>query len=303
MSNLFRKAERKQARLRLALCGPAGGGKTYSALLIAKGIGGKVAMIDTENHSGELYSHLMNYDVATLGAPYTPDRYIELIKGAENSGYEILIIDSLSHGWAGEGGVLDIVDKAASASNSKNSYVAWRNVTPMHNKLVDAMLQSKMHIIVTIRSKTAYETTTNDKGKMEVKKLGLAPIQREGLDYEFTTVLDLSVDKHVSSSSKDRTGIFDGKYQIPSEDTGRQLLAWLEEGKSLENEAEEYIKEIQKSESLEELKSVFEQAWNSRCASDLNLKDKIFNAKEDAKLKLVKKSPSVIYAQEQMQMQ
>jgi len=224
---MFRKAERKKAKLRLGILGPSGSGKTYSAILITKGLGGKVALIDTENGSGELYSHLMAYDVATITAPFSPEKYIQFIHGAEQAGYNTLIIDSLTHAWAGDGGVLDMHDKATAAT--RNSFTAWREVTPQHNALVDAMLQSPLHIIATMRTKTAYEVT-QDNGKTKVVKVGLAPIQRDGMEYEFTAVFDLSIDGHIATASKDRTTLFDGKHFKPSVDTGKELLEWLETG-------------------------------------------------------------------------
>jgi hypothetical protein len=235
----FQRAERKKAKLRLALCGTSGSGKTYSALKIAKGLGGKVAMIDTEHGSGELYADLMDYDVVRLEAPYTPDKYITYIKEAEQAGYEVLIIDSLTHAWSGEGGVLDMADKAAKASKSGNSYMAWRDVTPKHNQLVDAILTSKMHVITTMRTKTEYVIETTEKGKSAPRKVGMAPIQRDGMEYEFTVVLDLSIDGHIASASKDRTRLFDGKADIPSEKTGKELLDWLNSGKSQEDAEKE----------------------------------------------------------------
>lgn len=264
----FKRAERKKAKLRLALCGPSGSGKTYSAILIAQGIGAKIAMIDTEHHSGELYSHLTNYDVASLEAPYSPERYINLIEKAEQDDYDVLIIDSLSHAWAGEGGVLDMVDKAAKSTRSQNSYAAWRYVTPEHNKLVEKILKSNLHIIATIRAKTDYEKSTDDKGKMKIEKVGLAPVQREGLDYEFTTVLDLNVDGHIARSSKDRTGIFDNKFITPNIDTGKHLLEWLGNGNDILHSdkdlsdiyLESCLSNMHLSDSLEELKKNFDYA-------------------------------------------
>jgi hypothetical protein len=227
MTVSFVKAERKKAKLRLGIAGPAGSGKTYSALKIAFGIGGKVAMIDTENGSGDLYAHLGEYDVLTLQPPYTVDKYLEGIHAAEDAGYTTIIIDSLSHAWAGEGGLLDMQGKIADAGT--NGFAAWRKVTPKHNALVEAMLQSKCHIIATMRAKTEYVLTTNEKGKQEPKKVGLAPVQRDGMEYEFTVFIDLSVE-HLATTTKDRTGLFDGQYFKPDEKTGKQLLAWLEDG-------------------------------------------------------------------------
>jgi hypothetical protein len=231
----FHKAERKKGKLRLGIAGPAGSGKTYSALLMAFGmeglgswrlapdLAGKIAMIDTERGSGELYDHLGNYDVCTIEAPFEPGKYVAAIKDAEKLGYETIIIDSLTHAWAGQGGLLDTHGKIADRGG--NSWAAWRKVTPQHNELVDAMLQSSCHIIATMRSKMEY-AQSEEGGKKTVKKLGMSPIQREGMEYEFTVFLDLDLN-HVASSSKDRTSLFDGKYFTPAPETGITLINWL----------------------------------------------------------------------------
>lgn len=165
----FHKAERKKSKIRLALCGPSGSGKTYSALLIAQGLapGGKVALLDTERGSGELYSGLARYDVATLTPPFTPQRYVTLIREAEQASYDVLIIDSLSHAWTGEGGVLDMHDKATLASRTQNSFTSWREVTPQHNALVDAIIGANLHVLATMRTKTAYDLVDDGKGGKE----------------------------------------------------------------------------------------------------------------------------------------
>jgi hypothetical protein len=226
MAMQFHRAERRKAKLRLALAGPAGSGKTYSALLIAFGLGGRTAMIDTERGSGDLYAHLGNYDVCSLDAPFTPEKYIEAIRAAESAGYDTIIIDSLSHAWAGPGGVLDIQGHAADKSG--NSWTAWRQVTPRHNDLVDAILLSKCHIIASIRSKMDHVQTVEN-GKTVVKKVGMNPIQRDGMEYEFTVFMDLDL-SHTASASKDRTMLFDGQVFKPTPETGRMLKEWLEAG-------------------------------------------------------------------------
>jgi hypothetical protein len=225
---MFVKAQRQQARLRLALCGPSGSGKTYSALQIARGLApeGQIAMIDTERGSGALYADLAAYDIAPISPPFSPKRYIELIDAAAAAGYQVLIIDSLSHAWTGEGGVLDLHDKAAAAS--RNSFSAWREVTPQHNALVDAILGADLHVIVTLRTKTAYEVVDDSKGKKTPVKIGLAPVQRDGVEYELTVVLDLSVEGHVATATKDRTRLFDGLHFIPTPETGATLAEWLQ---------------------------------------------------------------------------
>lgn len=237
----FRKAEKRKAKLRLGITGTAGSGKTYGALLVAKGLGGKTVLLDTEKGSGDLYSGMFEYDIGEIEAPYTVEKYIEGIKQAESLGYDIIIIDSLSHAWAGEGGLLERVDNIAAASRSGNSYTAWREVTPMHNKLIEAMLTSPCHVIATMRSKTEYVIVENDKGRKEPRKVGLAPVQREGMDYEFGVVFDLA-QNHMASVSKDRTSLFDGQFFQLSEKTGEMLRQWLESGVDLRQRKEVFAK-------------------------------------------------------------
>ena len=229
----FRKAERSKAKLRLALDGTSGSGKTYSALTLAKGLGGKTAFIDSENGSGDLYANSFDYDIVTLAAPFSPEKYVEAIKSAESAGYDNIIIDSLSHAWSGTGGVLETHAKYTDKDKNKNSYTAWRNVTPSHNALVDAMLQSKCHVIATMRSKADYVLETGSDGKQRPKKVGMAPVQREGIEYEYTVVLDLDSD-HDAKASKDRTGLFSSPLPFRiTEETGKELNAWLTSGKEV----------------------------------------------------------------------
>jgi hypothetical protein len=285
MKIVIRKAERKRAKLRLALCGPSGAGKTYSAIDIAVGLGGKIGMIDTENGSGDLYADRADYSITELGPPYTPARYIEIIKEYEADGFNILIIDSLTHAWAGEGGILDMADAASKAMKSGNSFAAWRHITPEHNKLVNAILQSKMHIIATIRAKPDYDTSKDDKGKTVIQKLGLAPIQREGIDYEFTTVLDLSIDGHIAKASKDRTGIFDGKFITPSPETGKILLEWLNSGSDKPSFEETMRKGLQEADTLEVLQGRFGELWKTY-KDDKAMQDELQTIYQQRKLTL-----------------
>jgi len=284
---MFRKAERKKAKLRLGILGPAGSGKTYSALLIAQGLGGRVALLDTEHGSGELYSQMMDYDVATLTPPFTPQRYIEIIHEAEKAGYNTLIIDSLSHAWSGEGGVLDMHDKASSAT--RNSFTAWREVTPHHNALVDAILRSPIHIIATMRTKTAYEVTTEN-GKTKVAKVGLAPVQREGMEYEFTVVFDLSLDGHVATATKDRTSLFDGRHFVPNLETGKELLEWLESGVDPVKKSRELFEDLKGK--MNEIDNIFHlRNWWKKHAAEIEQlapahKEQIIRLKNEMKASL-----------------
>lgn len=225
---MFQKAERHKAKLRLALSGPSGSGKTLGALLIAKGIGGKVAVLDTERGSASLYADVMNFDVVNLDPPYEPERYIEVIRAAEQAGYDVLVIDSITHEWKGQGGMLEIVDNIARARFRGNSYAAWNEGDKRHRKFVDAMLHSPVHIIATMRSKAVYVEAERN-GKKTIEKQGAAPEQRDGIEYEFTCVLDLHCDGNLAVRSKDRTKLFGDPFQI-TEDTGRTLAEWLNAG-------------------------------------------------------------------------
>lgn len=225
---MFKKAERKKAKLRLALSGTSGSGKTYGALQIAKGIGGKIAVIDTERGSASLYADMMDFDVVELGPPYEPERFIEIMDAAAKAGYDVLIIDSITHEWKGQGGMLEIVDNIARAKFRGNSYAAWNEGDKRHRRFIDAMLHSPLHVIVTMRSKAVYVEGERN-GKKTIEKQGAAPEQRDGIEYEFTAVLDLTVDGNLAAKSKDRTMLFNDPFRI-SEETGRKLREWLESG-------------------------------------------------------------------------
>lgn len=231
----IRKATRKKAKLRLGISAPTGAGKTYSALLIASGIGPKVGLIDTENGSGDLYAETptitealpRGYDIIALSAPYDPKKYIDAISAFEQAGYDCIIVDSLSHGWSGAGGLLDKHGKESDRTG--NGYTAWRKITPQHNELVDKILQSPCHIIVTLRAKTEYVQEKNEQGKTIVRKVGLAPVMRDGIEYEFTVFGELD-QQHNFQASKDRTGTFGDSFQIPTKQMGERLLKWLNSG-------------------------------------------------------------------------
>lgn len=227
---MFVKAERKKSKLRLSINAPSGAGKTFGALTLAKGMGGKTALIDTENGSASLYSDRFDFDVLELRAPYSPERFVEAIKAAEAAGYDNLVIDSASHEWSGSGGCLEINEEIARSKYKGNTWSAWNDTGKRHKKFVDAILQSNMHVICTMRSKT--ETSqVEDNGRKKVVKLGMKAEQRDGMEYEFTTVLDLVHDGHFATATKDRTGIFTGQDPKPiTEQTGKDLVDWLERG-------------------------------------------------------------------------
>jgi hypothetical protein len=222
----FAPAAKHRAKLRIAVVGPSGSGKTYSALRLATGIGGKIGLVDTERKSASLYADRFSFQVNEIEPPYHPAKYIEAIEEAEKDGLEILIIDSLSHAWAGEGGILEQVDNA---KTSGNSFTAWGPATKVQNKLIAAILNTNLQIIVTLRAKQEYALEKDARGKTVPKKLGMGPVQRDGVEYEFGTVLDIGMD-HVASVGlvgKDRTGLFVGEPHELTEEDGKRIAAWL----------------------------------------------------------------------------
>jgi hypothetical protein len=248
-------ANRKQAKIKMGIQGVSGGGKTCGALLIAFGIvndWNKIAVIDSENRSAHLYAHLGSYNVLNLEPPFTPERYIEAIIACEQAGMEVIILDSISHEWEGRGGILDIHSNMAG-----NSFTNWAKLTPRHNSFVEKMLQSNCHVIATIRSKQDY--VLNEKnGKQIPEKVGLKGVTREGMDYEFTLVLDVDV-KHNAIATKDRTGIFVGKpeFRITIE-TGKMIADWCNEGVNID-QIKEQIENCKSKEELRKLYVTFPQ--------------------------------------------
>lgn len=223
----LQKASRKRAKIKMALQGPSGSGKTYSALLLAFGLCGdwtNVAVIDTENHSAELYAHLGQYNTVSLTAPFAPEKYMEAVQLCERAGMQVIIIDSISHEWDGSGGILDVHSGMAG-----NSFTNWGKLTPRHNAFVQAILQSTCHIIGTVRSKQDYVLSERN-GKVVPEKVGLKGVTRDGMDYEFTLVFEIDI-KHNATSSKDRTGLFAGKLEFRiTPDTGKIILGWCNSG-------------------------------------------------------------------------
>lgn len=227
----LRKATRKQVKIRLGMSGPSGFGKTYSALLLAHGMlqdWSKIAVIDTENGSADLYDHLGDYQVIELKAPFSPERYIEAIKTCENAGIELIIIDSITHEWDGKGGCLEILEQLG------GQFRDWAKVTPRHQSFIQAILQSKCHIITTVRRKQDYDMVKNDKGKIEPVKVGLKEITREGFEYELTINFEFINDKHLVKASKDRTELFSNVPEfVITPETGKKIMEWCNKGEAV----------------------------------------------------------------------
>lgn len=264
----LRQSERKSAKIRLSLQGPSGSGKSMSSLLLAFGLVGewkKIAVIDTESGSADLYSELGNYYVLTLNENYAPERYIEAIKLCESNGIQCIIIDSISHEWNGKGGCLEIHEKTTAAMRIPNSFTAWAQVSPKHQAFIDAILQCSCHVITTIRSKTDYVITERN-GKQVPVKMGMAPVTRDGFEYEVTISLDID-EEHLASCSKDRTNLFAGKpkFQITTE-TGKLIKAWCNAAVTIE-----YVRQLINSAiTIDELNKLFQKypSLNQQLSAD-----------------------------------
>lgn len=226
----FKKAQKKKSKLRAQFVGPSGSGKTWTALelatLLRQHFGGKIAVIDSERGSASKYSDRFEFDVEDL-EKFGPEVYVEKIKEAERQGYTVLVIDSMSHEWAGTGGILEKVDNAAA---SGNKWAGWRVGTPAHTAFIDALLQSKCHVIATARAKTEWVLELNDKGKQVPKAVGMGSVQRDGVEYEFDVVVQLSLE-HVGTVSKTRASALDkAVLRNPGPELATALIGWLEGG-------------------------------------------------------------------------
>lgn len=220
MTFTFKKAVRSESKLRLALEGISGSGKTYSALRLAKGLGGKIAVVDTERGSASLYSGLPGipeFDVLELTDSFSPEVYVDAIHAAEEAGYNVIILDSITPEWSGKNGCLELADLYSKG----NSLAGWKKVTPLHRKFLDTIVNSKCHIIATMRSKAAVSMVDG-----KVKKVQDKTEQRDGTEFEFTVVLSIDRDSHNAVASKDRTGLFKDP-EVLTEETGKKLLSWL----------------------------------------------------------------------------
>lgn len=227
MAIQIKKAVRQRVWLKIAVTGPTGAGKTWGAISVAKGLAptGKVLVIDTENDSASLYADRWDFDTITIHAPFTTQKYSEALDAALENGYEVVVIDSLTHEWAASGGLLD--QKAAKDARGGNSFSNWNEMKQLHNRFVEKLLQAPIHMVGTLRSKMAYAQEQDEKGKTAIRKVGLAPITSDDLEYEFSVVFDVERNTHLAVASKDRTSLFEGRSLSMGEAVGRELAAWL----------------------------------------------------------------------------
>lgn len=227
----FRKATREATKLKLAIQGPSGSGKTLGALEIARGLAGetgRIAVIDTENGSASLYADRVPFDVLELEPPFTSKRYLDALQAAVDAGYSVAVVDSLSHQWAGAGGILGRKEEVDARGG--NSYTNWAKFSKEHGEFLGGVLAFPIHLVATMRTKSDYVIEKDERGKSVPRKVGLAPVQREGVEYEFSVVFELQMD-HKAAASKDRTGLFDGKYTDLTDGSAPATLArWLASG-------------------------------------------------------------------------
>ena len=217
--NELRVSSKKRAKIKMALEGPSGSGKSYSALLLAYGLchdWSKIAVIDSENGSADLYANLGPYNVLTI-SDYNPETYIDALNVCAHAGMEVIVVDSISHSWD------CLLEQHASMTG--NSFTNWSKITPRQNDMIQRILNVPCHVICTMRTKQDYVLSEKN-GKMVPEKVGLKAIMRDGVDYEFTIVMDLNL-KHHAVASKDRTNLFMGKPEfIITPETGNTILRW-----------------------------------------------------------------------------
>ena len=256
MAFQVKKAKRELIYVKFAIMGPSGAGKTYSSQRIAKGMvaeiekqtgkKAKILMANTEGKRGYYYANEFDYDIIDIDAPHNPEKYVELINFAVSEGYDILIIDSASHEWEGKGGCLELQQQAG------GTYQSWAKVSPRHAKFINAIADSPIHIIATMRGKDQYEVSKDEKGKTTVQKLGIGARQREGFEYEFTCTFLLDQKTNTAEVQKDNTHIFDSEGPtILSENHGVKVIQWA-------NSGEGYTPVVRKNEDelTDDLKSV-----------------------------------------------
>jgi hypothetical protein len=278
MTLTLRKATRRSVKIKVALQGPAGAGKTKSALRLAYGITNdysKIAVIDTENRSSELYSDMGEFQVISLEAPFSPERYIQAIDLilAQAPEVEVIVIDSSSPEWSGKGGILEI-----SNSMTGNSFTNWSKITPRHQAFMDKMLNTDKHFISTVRTKQDYVLVEKN-GKQVPEKVGLAAVQREGMDYEYSLVFDIDI-KHKATASKDRTGLFMDQPEFTiTEETGEKLLKWANTGV---DEIQQGIAALNAAQTQDDVKAAYNKAYTSNPAYKAALDAAVARVKEPA---------------------
>jgi len=249
----LQKAQKQRVKLRIGISSPSGFGKTYSALLMAYGMTQnwtKIAVIDSENGSSNLFSSLGDFNTLDLEAPYSPERYILALRACEKANMSVVVIDSLSHEWNGKGGCLELHEQLG------GRFQDWQPISRRHQALLDAILASSCHVIVTVRKKIDYSMDKDSNGRTKVVKVGLKDITKEGLDFEMTTFFEIINANHLAVASKDRTGLFMNKPEfVINVSTGKKIIQWCNQGSGT---VEEKVRlEINACESIEGLRHIY----------------------------------------------
>lgn len=268
----FKRATKQQSKLRCALFGPSGSGKTYSALRVATGMGGKIALIDSERGSASKYADRFTFDVVELNNKNIDD-YCTWINNANKEEYNVLIIDSLTHGWHQ---LLEEIEKLARAKYSGNTWSAWSEGTPKQKRLIESILSFDGHIIATMRVKTEWTTEKDDKGRNKPVRVGLSPEQGKGIEYEFDLLIELTPE-HFANVLKDRTGKYqDATFEKPDENFGKELIEWLNDGEEMKDYSKK-IEECKTEDDLTELWDILSPAERNHWKSAFTKRRKIIN--------------------------
>lgn len=255
---IFTKATRRKSKARIALDGPSGSGKTWTSLSIAQGLGERICVIDTEHGSASLYADDFDFDVKEL-SDFSPEKLTKLLHEAAKESYEVVVIDSFSLFWSGTNGMLEQADMGAVGGNT---FVGWKKARPMERKMIDAILSFPGHVIATMRSKTEYVISENERGKKVPQKVGLKPEQREGIEYEFTIVGNLDHD-HTMVVSKSRCSALAGAViELPDSAVGQTIREWIEKGEAKPKDELDSIiaKALDPETTLKQFKDIYLQA-------------------------------------------
>lgn len=269
----LKQSKRERVKLRIGISGASGFGKTHSALLLAYGMTNdwsKIAVIDTENSSASLYSHLGNYNTLDLSPPFSPERYAKAIEVCEDAGMEVIILDSITHEWQGSGGCLQIHEQLG------GRFQDWGPVKKRHQAFIDSILQSKCHIVTTTRRKIDYSLDIGNNGKAKVVKHGTKEITSDGYEYELTLNFELINDNHIAKASKDRTGLYMNKSEfVITPKIGKELLNWCDQGSIRKEEVESRINECLSVGELMKLYKEFPQFQHVLNSQFLNKKQQL----------------------------
>lgn len=223
---VFQKATKEKSKLRMALTGPSGSGKTYTALTLAQYLGKKVCVVDTEGNSASKYANLFDFCTLSLTDCH-PNNFIKAIDAAVAEGFDVIILDSLSHAWNGKNGLLELADREK--MKLTNQFQAWAKMAPIQNALTNKLLTAPIHILTTLRVKTAYDMQ-EENGKKRPVKIGLAPVQKEGIEYEFDVLAEMTPD-NTMIISKTRCPELNGQiFNKPGKEVADILNGWLNDG-------------------------------------------------------------------------